>query len=305
MFNKTAPFFDSMQTFTFIVNPLSGGKKKDGTVRLIRELFPGAEILFTEYAGHAEELSRASESDVVVAVGGDGTVNEVARGLVHSGKALGIIPCGSGDGLALHLGISRRHRKALRQLKSGIVVSADSAELSGNSESHRFFCTCGVGLDAHVGMEFSHGKTRGLLGYILLSAREWFRFRPDTYILYIDGKKAFEGPAVFITVGNAGQWGNNARICPEASLKDGLLDVTVVKPFGTWMFPGLLLRLVSGRVRGASRTELFRGAHVVIERSKDGPAHYDGEPVQMGKRLEAGIDPSSINIVVPVTRYEY
>ena len=251
------------------------------------------EILYTKYAGHAKELAANADSDVVVAVGGDGTVNEVASGLVGTEKALGIIPCGSGDGLALHLGISRNYHKALEQLKNGVVRRMDCGRMNGRC----FFCTSGVGFDAKVGLEFSKSKSRGLWTYVSMSARNWFSYKPDHYKVIVDGAPAWEGEAVFITVGNASQWGNNARICGGASVLDGLFNITIVKPFSTMKFPPLLVRLASGKVTGSSSTLCLQGRNVVIERSQAGPAHFDGEPLQEGTRLEFELLPSSLNVL--------
>ena len=282
-----------MKKFAFIVNPVSGAKDKTRIVAEAEALFPGCDILYTAHAGHARELAANADADVVVAVGGDGTVNEVASGLVGTEKALGIIPCGSGDGLALHLGISRNYHKALEQLKNGVVRRMDCGRMNGRC----FFCTSGVGFDAKVGLEFSKSKSRGLWTYVSMSARNWFSYKPDHYKVIVDGAPAWEGEAVFITVGNASQWGNNARICGGASVLDGLFNITIVKPFSTMKFPPLLVRLASGKITGSSSTLCLQGRNVVIERSQAGPAHFDGEPLQEGTRLEFELLPSSLNVL--------
>ena len=282
-----------MRRVAFIINPLSGAKDKSSIVEEAVHVFEGCEILYTEYAGHARELSANTDADVVIAVGGDGTVNEVASGLVGTEKALGIIPCGSGDGLALHLGISRNYHQALNQMKNGVVRRMDCGRMNGRY----FFCTSGVGFDAKVGLEFSKSKSRGLWTYVTMSARNWFGYRPDHYKVIVDGAPAWEGEAVFITVGNASQWGNNARICGGASVLDGLFNITIVKPFSTMKFPPLLVRLASGKVTGSSSTICLQGRNVVIERSQAGPAHFDGEPLEEGTRLEFELLPSSLNVL--------
>ena len=284
-----------MAKYAFIVNPVSGAKDKTGIVEEIKRKFENCEILFTRCQGHARSLAADTDADVVVAVGGDGTVNEVASGLVGSEKTLGIIPCGSGDGLALHLGMSRNYKKAIQQLREGVVRRMDCGTMNGRY----FFCTSGVGFDAKVGLEFSRSKSRGLGTYVSMTARNWFSYSPDHYKLAIDGRQVWEGEAVFITVGNASQWGNNARICGGASVLDGLFSITVVKPFSTVKFPPLLMRLASGKVTGSSSTLCLQGSHVLIERSNPGPAHYDGEPLEEGTRLEYELLPSSLNVLAP------
>ncbi len=246
-----------MKKFAFIVNPVSGAKDKTRIVAEAEALFPGCDILYTAHAGHARELAANADADVVVAVGGDGTVNEVASGLVGTEKALGIIPCGSGDGLALHLGISRNCHKSLEQLKTGVVRRIDCGKMNGR----HFFCTSGVGFDAKVGLEFSKSKSRGLWTYVSMSARNWFSYRPDHYKVIVDGAPAWEGEAVFITVGP------------------------------------LLVRLASGKVTGSSSTLCLQGRKVIIERSQAGPAHFDGEPLEEGTMLEFELLPSALNAV--------
>ena len=130
----------------FIVNPISGKGRKERIVDFLKK--EGCKVVFTEYAGHAEEIARHAEDDVIVAVGGDGTVNEVARGIIGTDKALGIIPCGSGDGLALHLGISRNYKKAYRTLRTGKKVRIDTGTLNGRV----FLSVCGIGFDAIAGL---------------------------------------------------------------------------------------------------------------------------------------------------------
>lgn len=284
-----------MRSFSFIVNPVSGGKDKTAIVRDIRTRFPDCEILYTERPGQAEQLAASCAGDVVVAVGGDGTVNEVARGLVGGGKALGIVPCGSGDGLALHLGMSRNPRRALEQLQQARTECMDFGTMNGRP----FFCTTGVGFDAQVGLEFSKSRRRGLLTYVTTSARNWFGYRPERYELEIDGIPAWEGPAVFVTVGNANQWGNRAKICGGASVLDGWFDITIVKPFSTLLFPVLLLRLMSGKVEGSSKTICLKGKKVVIRRASEGPAHFDGEPVQEGPTLDVELHASALHVLIP------
>ena len=281
--------------YTFVVNPLSGSKDKIHIVEDITKNFPDCEILYTKYAGHASELAAGTESDVVVAVGGDGTVNEVARGLLGTEKILGIIPCGSGDGLALHLGMSRNHKKAIQQIKNAKIARMDHGTMNGRP----FFCTAGVGFDAKIGMEFSKSGSRGLATYVRLSARNWFNYQPEHYKICLDGQPAWEGRAVLVTVGNANQWGNNAKICGEASLMDGLFDITRVKPFHTSMFPSLLVRLVRGNEKGCSKILTLRGRSVSIERDADGPAHFDGEPLQEGKLINMEMRASSLNVLIP------
>ncbi|MBQ9310448.1 MAG: NAD(+)/NADH kinase [Bacteroidales bacterium] len=284
-----------MKSYVFIVNPVSGGKDKSALAGMIARRFGSGSIRYTEYASHAALLAAEADCDVVVAVGGDGTVNEVASALAGTHKALGIIPCGSGDGLALHLGMSRRWSRALEQLQGASVARMDYGLMNGR----KFFCTTGVGFDAKVGMDFSKSSHRGLMSYVSLSARDWFSYEPEHYRISVDGQDAWEGKAVMITVGNAAQWGNNAKICGGASVLDGKLDITIVTPFSTFAFPVLISRLMLGKVRGCDNTVCLNGKRIVIKRDSAGPAHFDGEPVNEGRRIEIEIVPSSLNVLIP------
>ena len=293
--------FVFMKKVLFIVNPISGGKSKRKILRLIEAFASGSgietTIRQTEAAGHATLLAKESDADVVVAVGGDGTVSEVAQGIAGTDKALGIIPCGSGDGLALHLGISRRPERALRTLLDGLVQTIDYGLVDGRP----FFCTTGVGLDAEVAWQFAASGKRGLWTYISLSWKIWQHFKPETYTIEVDGK-TLTAPAVFVTVGNANQWGNQARITSLASLQDGLLNLTVVAPFKTIEIPVLATKLLDGRAHTSRRVQLATGRHIVIRRSQEGPAHFDGDPCRKGTEIVIDIVPAALKVVVPRNR---
>lgn len=286
-----------MRKFCFIVNPLSGGKDKKSILKAIARHQFACETVFTKRPGHATEIARSTDADIVVAVGGDGTVSEVAKGLVGTDKILGIIPCGSGDGLALHLGISRNTEAALRTLEEGEVKTMDHGLVDGLP----FFCTTGVGLDAEVAWQFDKAGTRGLWTYISLAWSIWRHFTPDTYTIDVDGQTLVT-PAVIVTVGNANQWGNQARICSLASVTDGLLDVTVVKPFRTWEIPVLATRLLTGYAHKSRRTVMLRGKRITIRRSFMGPAHHDGDPSMKGTDITVEVAPAALRVIVPKGR---
>lgn len=290
-----------MRRITFIINPISGGKnKKDVLAAIGRHLDLtdcSFEVLQTGRAGDAEAWARESNADIVVAVGGDGTVSEVAKGILGSDKALGIIPCGSGDGLALHLGISRDPVRAVKTLNAACVSRIDVGRMDGRP----FFCTAGVGLDAAVSLDFAQSSKRGLNTYITTAWEDWKNREPDQYILETD-TEAWAGKAVFITVGNANQWGNNARIAPKASLCDGMLDVTVVQPFSTFEIPDLALRLMAGKAHTSHHVRTFRSTHVRIHRGHPGPAHFDGDPFEAGAEMEWDLLPKALSVVIPPSR---
>ena len=290
-----------MKRITFIVNPISGGKDKRNVLAAIGRYLDLSlfryEVLQTEKAGDATEMARACASDIVVAVGGDGTVSEVAKGLLGSEKALGILPCGSGDGLALHLGISRDPVRAVKALNGDCIVRMDTGRMDGRP----FFCTAGVGLDADVAFDFAGSGRRGLGTYVTTAWDNWKHRRPETYVVETD-TETWAGPAMFVTVANANQWGNEARIAPKASLCDGLLDVTVVQPFATVEIPDLAARLMAGKADSSRHVRTFRSARVHLHREHPGPAHFDGDPFEAGTDLELDVLPGSLRVVIPSSR---
>ena len=286
--------------FLFLVNPISGGRAKDAVIREIRKAIQeglNGEIRFTEYAGQATGLAREADADVVVAVGGDGTVSEVAQGLVGTDKALGIIPCGSGDGLALHLGISRKPSKAIKTLLEGHRETIDYGLVDGKP----FFCTTGVGLDAEVAFRFAASGKRGLWTYISLAWNIWQHFTPETYSIDVDGE-ILTLPAVFVTAGNANQWGNQARITSLASVKDGLLDLAIVAPFKTIEIPVLAAKLLLGKIHTSRRLKMLRGRRIVIRRPEEGPAHFDGDPCSKGSEIIVEVVPAALHAIVSKDR---
>ena len=274
----------------FIVNPISGKGKKAKIVEMVKAR--GHKVLFTEYAGHAEVLAREATEDIVVAVGGDGTVNEVARGLVGTNKTLGIVPCGSGDGLARHLGLSHNIEKALRTIEQGEHKQMDAAEVNGRL----FFSVCGVGFDAVVSERFAKSGKRGLSNYVKQGLKTWKSYSPDHYEVEIDGEK-MEVDALFITVGNSDQWGNNAKITPLADCCDGILDITIVEKFSVWELPFLALRLMTGTLHRSRKVHCYRGKSIRLTRQNAGAAHADGDWFIDSTTLNIKILPSALKVI--------
>lgn len=295
-----------MTKAVFIVNPISGGKGKEKTVALIQKLLDRSkyepEIIYTQRAGHGIEIARDCDAGLVVAVGGDGTVSEVAQGLILAAaqghpKLFGIIPCGSGDGLALHLGISRNPRKAIDTLNSGIPARMDYGTVNGKC----FFCTTGVGFDADVAEAFASSGKRGLSTYISTALKLWWHFQPDTYKISVDGQSV-ETNAAIVTVGNVNQWGNQAKITPLASVADGKMDVTVVRPFRSWHIPRLATLLLTGKANKAREVISLRGSSVHISRGLDGASHFDGDPCRLGREISVETHPAALEVIIPIKK---
>ena len=275
----------------FIINPISGRSKKRAIAQKLLDL--GHKVLFTEYAGHAEQLAKEATEKVVVAVGGDGTVNEVARGILGTDKILGIIPCGSGDGLARHLGLSHNIDKAIKTIEHCHHRAMDVAEINGRA----FLSICGVGFDAVVSEQFAKSGKRGLANYIRQGLKCWINYTPEEYSIEIDGTK-IEHKALFITVGNSDQWGNNAKITPLADCFDGILDVTVVEEFGILEMPWLALRLMTGTLQRSRKVHCYKCKSLRIVRQNRGPAHADGDWFIDEEVLDIKIHPSSLKVIV-------
>lgn len=276
----------------FIVNPISGKSRKERIIALLKA--EGHKVVCTEYAGHAQLLAKEAPERIIVAVGGDGTVNEVAKGILGTDKVLGIIPCGSGDGLALHLGISRDFKKALKTIKEGKTHTIDTASINGRP----FFSVCGVGFDAVVSERFARSGKRGLMNYIEQGLKTWREYTPEKYTICIDGE-SWENDAALVTVGNSSQWGNNAKIAPLADISDGMLDITIVDMFNTIEMPALGYLLLTGRLDHNSKVHCYRGKDITICRKTEGPAHADGDWFEAGTEINISILPHSLNVLVP------
>lgn len=284
----------------FVINLNSGTSSKAAIPGLIENTIDKEkfdyEIVVTQYAGHASEIaSRAKDEgkDIVVAVGGDGTVNEVARAIVHSGTALGIIPCGSGNGLARHLLLPMNVKKAIEVLNECEIRALDYGIING----YPFFCTCGMGFDAFVSQKFAEAGKRGPITYVENVLREGLKYQPETYILQDEnGTRKYK--AFLISCANASQYGNNAYIAPQASMSDGLMDVIIMEPFDVFEAPKISIDMFNKTLDKSSKIKTFKCRKLHIHRSKPGAIHYDGDPAMTGEDIDVELVPNGINIVV-------
>ena len=283
----------------FIINPIAGGKKKDGVPELIdQHLDKNAfdyHIIYTDGVSHAQQIATeaAGKFDIVAAVGGDGTVNEISSAIVGSTTALGIVPFGSGNGLARFLGIPMDTAASIKTLGGYKVETIDS----GLMNSQPFFNMAGMGFDAHIAEVFSHGKKRGFFTYIKSTMQEIMSYRPEKYWLEIDGKK-YERDAFIISIANSSQWGNDVHIAPGASVQDGLLDICVISKFPVWRLPEIGARLMLKTIEASTYIEIIKGKDIHITRSGPGPIHLDGEPQVMQAGLHINIVPKSLKVIV-------
>lgn len=289
------------KSMDFIVNPISGTNDKTQIIKLIQTLLDKEkfdyQIHYTQYAGHAEQIAREASNrhaDVVVAIGGDGTVNEVARALIQTKTALGIIPCGSGNGLARHLEIPMEPAGALKVLNECLIKDLDYGIING----HPFFCTCGIGFDAFVSSKFAEAGKRGFLTYLDHTLKEGLKYKPETYHLVVDDNKAMEYEAFLIACANASQYGNNAYIAPQASMSDGLLDVTIMEPISILEAPQIAIQLFNKRINENSKIKSFRCKKIHISRHSPGVIHYDGDPVETSNEIDVEVVSKGLKVVV-------
>ncbi len=285
---------------TFILNPISGTHSKEEIPAMIeqildKELFD-TEICFTQYRGHAAEIAKQKadeETDIVVAVGGDGTVNEVARSLVHTNTALGIIPCGSGNGLARHLCLPLDIKKAIGIINSCKIDTFDYGVINGMP----FFCTCGMGFDAFISLKFAEAGKRGPITYVENVLKEGLKYKPETYEVSDDtGARKYK--AFLIACANASQYGNNAYIAPGATMKDGEMDVIVMEPFNALDAPQIAADLFMKTMHNNSKIKTFRTKTLHITRKTPGAIHYDGDPIMTDKDIDVHIEHQGIRILI-------
>lgn len=282
------------------MNPISGTASKAGIPKVIDETLDKNlfeyEIRYTEYAGHAykiAEQAKEDNTDIIVAIGGDGTVNEVARAIVHSQTALGIVPCGSGNGLARHLMIPINIRKSIEIINQNEIHALDYGIING----YPFFCTCGMGFDAFVSMKFAESGKRGPISYAEQVLKEGLKYKPETYTLSDEtGTKNYK--AFLISIANASQYGNNAYIAPQASMSDGLMDVIIMEPFDIIEAPQVSFDIFNKTLDKSSRIKTFRCKQLHIHREKEGVIHYDGDPVMTGKDIDVSLEEKGIRVVV-------
>lgn len=292
-----------MKKISFIINPISGTKKKKRIPTLIDTILKGTdisyEIVSTEYAGHATEITKQKVMegvDVVVAIGGDGTVNEVASALVHTNTALGIVPCGSGNGLARHLGIPMKAERAIEVFLDGVIQQMDYGIIN---DKQLFFCSCGVGFDALVSWKFAHANRRGLMTYCGIALKENFRYKPETYTLKTDTGEELVDRAFVIACGNATQYGNDAFITPHASAADGKLDITLIEPINVLDAATLAYQLFAKKIDRNRKVRTLRCNKLSLMRTHEGAMHFDGEPVMAPKRVDIEIVRLGLNVFTP------
>jgi diacylglycerol kinase (ATP) len=282
----------------FVVNERSGAKRAYDIAEVIRRCSPFPHAIIP--CARKEDVDAIVDDaerdgvDVVFAVGGDGTVHEIAKRLIGRKPALGILPIGSGNGFARHIGLGGTPESSLRACKGGRIVTIDTAMVN----EHPFVGVMGIGFDAVIADRFASSSVRGMQTYIREGVRTFMEFRAEEYEVTANGatrrKRAF-----VIAIANSGQYGNDAKVAPLASLQDGLLDVVIVDDARFFAAPFLLARLFSGTFHRASEVTTLQTTEVTIRRPEAGPAHLDGEPVTLPAELHVKIVPASLRVLVP------
>lgn len=291
-----------MKKIVYIVNPHSGTGKKRQIIHTIRESWKQLgnnatqQIICTEHHGHALELAKEYRDrvDIIVAVGGDGTVNEVGSGLVGSKTALGIIPAGSGNGLSRELNIPNKVTTALDIIQQGYSRTIDVMKI----QDYYSLNVAGIGFDAFISHKFAKSKVRGPIQYMRLIAREYPKYQTKKYYLEID-EQNYNRKAFLVSFANSAQWGNNIRIAPTASLDDGLIDVCVVSEFPNYAVPSLLFSLFNQTIERNKYDEVIKAKIVKLNNPEPLYGHVDGEPVELAPHAQISIIPQALNVIVP------
>lgn len=285
----------------FILNPKAGSGLNDKIVSQIKRHINhdtyDSEIIYTDFAGHGIELSRSAADKKyfgVVAVGGDGTINEIAQSLKFSETALGIIPTGSGNGFARHLKIPVHIAKAIQVINKGNTILCDTFLVNDWFALN----VSGIGFDAHIASLFSKSSSRGFKTYFKLVVKSYAGYYNKTIILNVDGKEKKHD--VFITsFANSSQWGNNARIAPHANIQDGLLDVSVIRKMPFYKMIRVIRNLFAGKLEADDYITFYKGKQIGMVTDTPIDLHVDGEAKGLTHQLDIKVVPTSLKIIVP------
>lgn len=296
---KKSSASDMPRKILFIVNPNAGKRISDFIIETIRKEFPANiyyQIAIWKDKDHFEEITQLLKTEGytdAVAVGGDGTVNHVAKTILNTGITLGIVPIGSGNGLARSLGISMKIEEAVKQIVAGKTTVIDH----GLVNNIPFFCTSGIGFDAHIGNLFATSVKRGLQSYVKITIRELFKYRARNYTLLFNNQ-TIKRKAFLITVANAGQYGNDFYIAPKASMSDGLFHVVILKPFNAFQLPGLMTKILRRKADQSACIETFITNKITIIRDEKDTIHFDGEPAIEDKTVIFENKPAALKAIV-------
>lgn len=284
----------------FILNPASGTNRRQNLAPLLARYLDTTQVSYevrpTEYAGHAILLARQAAEDgfrVVVAVGGDGTINEVGRGLLGTSAAMGIIPRGSGNGLARHLGVPMGVGAAIQRLNAPDFQRIDVGRINGRE----FFCTAGLGFDAHVSKCFAVAGTRGLATYVQVALREYRQFTPVPIQVKFN-RKTLKTDCYVLAFANASQYGNDAYIAPNADIRDGLLDMCLIDALPLRRAVRVGLGLALGNLPASGAAAFHTASQVQVTAARPLGFHVDGDYVAEATSFEVELLPLALEVAV-------
>lgn len=292
----------SHRNILFIINPASGTSHRKPDAEMITCFFKNTDVhpvvTITDHPGQASDFTKDAVQqnyDAVIAVGGDGTVNEVARELVHTPTALGIIPCGSGNGLARHHKVPFNHKKALEVILNNKPVNHDAVRIN----NHLSFNVSGIGFDAHVAHLFGKNGKRGFSSYVKLVLKEFSNYRESLIEVEINGITT-EYNMMLTAIANASQFGNNARIAPLADTNDGLVDISVVRKMGLTQLPEFFYRVFTGNTAKSPHAVCLQQSEYTITCKNALPLHVDGEPCGTAHHFRIAVIPSAFKFIKPI-----
>lgn len=286
----------------FIINPISGHHNKNNFPNLVEKHIDKNQyeysIVFTEYAGHATELTMKAiedDFDYIAAVGGDGTINEVAKCLIGKRQILVIVPLGSGNGLARHLELPFKPERLIKEvINKGKVYKIDTAVMNDIP----FISIAGIGFDALIADYFAKDENRGFMTYAKLVTEKYPNYRQKEYTLVLDDEKTIECKPFFVTFANSSQFGYNAEISPKASVQDGLIDVCIFKKPNILEVPIVATYFLAKQIDKSNFIDIYKAKKIKVTRKVAEVANIDGEAVEMSKDITVEIIPLSLNILL-------
>jgi len=288
-----------MKKILFIINPISGGHNKVEIIKSIPKILDKNKfdifITHTRRSGHAAEIALkavAENMDIVVAVGGDGTINEVASQLVNTNTALAIVPCGSGNGLARDLGISLHYKEAIQQINELEIRKIDV----GICNNQYFFSIAGVGYDAKVAYDFNRGKKRKFVGYLWAILKDFFRVKAQQYEIEFE-EHTHIGNYFLISVANCSQWGYNVQVAPGAKLDDGLFIVNLCKKPSIFSVIPFGIKLLSNKINRSKYVNFKTTKQISITSGTDFFYHLDGDAKGIIRQIDIEILHKALGVV--------
>lgn len=297
VFSKT---IEGKDQILFIVNPISKNIRGLNLKKIIDKNLDlnkfEYNIAYTQYPQHATQLAQSAlqdSIDIIAAVGGDGTVNEVGKALIHTSAHLAIIAVGSGNGLARHLGIPIGLDQGIKVLNHAYPIIIDTAKINNQD----FLGIAGIGFDAHIAEHFAEFGKRGFSSYCQVALREFAKYKPHNYLIHIDGKRLFKR-AFILTFANSSQYGNDFIIASQANIADGYLDLIIIDDIPKFSILQFLYRFKHGTLNRSHHFETYRFKSLIISHPCM-QVHIDGDPLENQNQIKVSVQSKSLKILVP------